>query len=147
MWKDVGCAGVAMSALQPHDITIEEVKRLSSTDAVKRCNKNDFMSHPTPHAMHPMRHGTWQLYSKWAQRLMWGLSKLRVRRQNPPIGSEPLRATRSRDKVTQRMASNWCTRCPIEGTQHPQASYLSPNQEVSFAPLHVGWHRAVRVFC
>jgi hypothetical protein len=29
---------------------------------------------------------------------------------------------------------------PIKGTQHPQASYLSPDQKVSFTPLRVGWH-------
>jgi hypothetical protein len=35
---------------------------------------------------------------------------------------------------------------PIEGTQHPEALYLSPDWEVSFMPLCVGWHLAVWVF-
>jgi hypothetical protein len=42
------------------------------------------------------------------------------------------------DKATQRG--------PIKGTQHPQALYLSPRREVSFLPLRVGWHLAIRVF-
>jgi hypothetical protein len=52
-----------------------------------------------------------------------------------------LRATRSRDEVTQRVANNWRIQSPIKGTRHPQALYLSPDQEISFTPLHVGWHR------
>jgi hypothetical protein len=31
-------------------------------------------------------------------------------------------------------------------THHPQASFLSPDREVSFTPHHVARHRAVRVF-
>jgi hypothetical protein len=37
-----------------------------------------------------------------------GLVKLRVSRQNPTLGSEPPRATRVRDEVTQRVANIWC---------------------------------------
>jgi hypothetical protein len=54
------------------------------------------------------------------------------------VGSELPRATRARDEVTQRVASSWHIRGPIEGTRHPQASYLSPDWEVSFMPLCVG---------
>jgi hypothetical protein len=75
-----------------------------------------------------------------------GLQQLRVIRQNPPVGSEPPRAIRPRDKVTQRVASSWHIRDPIEGTRHPQGSYLSLDQEVSFMPLYVGWHLVIRVF-
>jgi hypothetical protein len=32
------------------------------------------------------------------------------------VGLEPLRATKARDEMTQRVASSWHTRCPIEGT-------------------------------
>jgi hypothetical protein len=35
---------------------------------------------------------------------------------------------------------------PIKGTCPPQASYLSLDPEVSFMPLCVGWHLAIRVF-
>jgi hypothetical protein len=59
------------------------------------------------------------------------------------VGSEPPRATSARDEATQWVASSWHIRCPNERTQHPQASYLSLDQEVSFTPLRVGWHRAV----
>jgi hypothetical protein len=64
-----------------------------------------------------------------------GPANLRVLRQNPPVGLAPPRAM---DKATQRG--------PIKGTQHPQALYLSPRREVSFLPLRVGWHLAIRVF-
>jgi hypothetical protein len=50
-----------------------------------------------------------------------------------------------RDEVTQNVASSWRIRCPNEGIQHPEASNLSLDREVSFVPLHVGWHRAIRV--
>jgi hypothetical protein len=56
----------------------------------------------------------------------WGcLLKLRVRRQNPLDMLEPPRVTRARDEATQRVPSSWHIRCSIEGTRHPQASYLS----------------------
>jgi hypothetical protein len=67
-----------------------------------------------------------------------GLPMLRVRRRNPPDKLEPPRATRVRDEVTQGVANSWHIWSPIEGTQHPQASYLSPDQDVSFTPLRVG---------
>jgi hypothetical protein len=50
------------------------------------------------------------------------------------------------ERGMKRLASNWLIRSPIEGTQHPQASYLSSDQEVSFTPLRVGWRRVIRVF-
>jgi hypothetical protein len=59
---------------------------------------------------------------------------LRVRRQNPLSGSEPPRATRVRDEVTQRVASCWHVWCSIEGIRHRLALYLSPKWEVSIIP-------------
>jgi hypothetical protein len=35
------------------------------------------------------------------------------------IGLEPPKATTARGEATQRVASRWRTRCPIEGTRHP----------------------------
>jgi hypothetical protein len=32
----------------------------------------------------------WQPYLKWAPRLPWGLSKIRVRRRNPSVGQSHL---------------------------------------------------------
>jgi hypothetical protein len=51
-----------------------------------------------------------------------------------------------RDEVTQRVASSWCIRSPIEGTRHLQALYLSLEQVVSITPLRVGGHRAIQIF-
>jgi hypothetical protein len=39
-----------------------------------------------------------------------------------------------------------CLRVGYHRTRHPQASSLSLDQEVSFTPLHVGWHRVAQVF-
>jgi hypothetical protein len=86
------------------------------------------------------------IISKMGHRIVVGLPLLRVRRQNPPVRLEPPRATRPRDKATQGVASSWHIWSPIEGTRHLQASYLSPNREVSFTPLRVGWHQAAQVF-
>jgi hypothetical protein len=69
----------------------------------------------TPHTMHPLHRRMWQPYPKWAPWLMRSLPKLRVARQNWPVGSESPRATRERDKVTQRVASIWCIQGPIKG--------------------------------
>jgi hypothetical protein len=57
--------------------------------------------------------------------IIMGLLKLRVLRQNPPVGSVPPKENGVRDKVTQRVASSWHTRDPIEGDRYPQALYLS----------------------
>jgi hypothetical protein len=64
------------------------------------------------------------------------LPMLRVRSRNPPDGSEPPRATRARDEVTQSVTLSWHNRSPIEGTWCPLASYLSLDQGVPFTPLY-----------
>jgi hypothetical protein len=101
---------------------------------------------PAPHIPRPPHKGIRLLYPKRGHTIVVGLLMLRVRRRNPLVGSEPPRAIRARDEATQGVASGWHIRSPIEGTGHPQASYLSPHREVSFMPLCVGWHRAIWVF-
>jgi hypothetical protein len=64
-----------------------------------------------------------------------GSAKARGLKAKPINESEPPRATRARDEAAQRMANILVHRCPIEGTRHPQALYLSLDQEVSFMPL------------
>jgi hypothetical protein len=44
--------------------------------------------------------------SKMGHTIIVGLPMLMVRSQNPPVGSEPPRASRVRDKVTKGMASS-----------------------------------------
>jgi hypothetical protein len=88
-------------------------------------------SHITPSTSRDMT-----IVSKTGHTVIMGLPMLRVQRQNPPDGSEPPRANRMRDEVTQGVATSWHIRSPIEGTRHPQASYLSLDQEVSFTPLY-----------
>jgi hypothetical protein len=64
------------------------------------------------------------------------------------VGLPKLRVLRQTERGT-KQHKGWpaagTTRDPIEGTRHPQALYLSLDQEVSFTPLHVCWHLAVRV--
>jgi hypothetical protein len=72
--------------------------------------------------------------SEMGLRIAEGPAKLRVPRQNPPIGSEPPRVIRARGKVIQGVASGW---------GHPQDLYLSPSQEVSFMHLCVGWQLVI----
>jgi hypothetical protein len=114
--------------------------RVGEAARLRRHGKNDFMHHLTPHTTHPLYPGIQQPYLEHASQLPWGLPKLRVRRKNPPIGSEPPKATRAWDEATQRMANSWHTRSPNEGTRPHQASYLSLDREASFTPLHVDWH-------
>jgi hypothetical protein len=71
---------------------------------------------------------------KMGHMIVVGLPMLRIRRQNLAVELEPPRATRARDKVTQRVASSGCIQSLIEGIRHPQASYLSLDWEVSFMP-------------
>jgi hypothetical protein len=40
--------------------------------------------------------------------------------------------------MTQGVPSSWHIWSPTEETRHPQASYLSLGQEISFMPLCVG---------
>jgi hypothetical protein len=121
-------------------VTAEAVRQRAFAECSKRCCIH-LHTFPTPadHALDSTRYG--KPYSKWAPQL----PKLRVRRQNPLVRSMPPRSNSVRDKVTQRVASSWHTRGPIEGTQHPQVLYLSPGWEVSFMPHHVDWHLAIRV--
>jgi hypothetical protein len=44
--------------------------------------------------------------SKTGPTIPWGLPKLSVLRHNPPIGSDSLGATRTRDEVTQMVTSS-----------------------------------------
>jgi hypothetical protein len=95
--------------------------------------RSSYSSHTLPSTTRDMT-----TVSKTGSMITVGLLKLRVLRKNPPVGSAPPRADRARDNATQRVGNSWHTRGPIEGICHPQALYLSPGQEVSFMPLHVG---------
>jgi hypothetical protein len=49
-------------------------------------------------------------------------------------------SNQSEGRSDSKVASNWRIWSPIEGTCHPQASYLISDHEISFTHLHVGWH-------
>jgi hypothetical protein len=71
--------------------------------------------------------------SKMGYTIVIDLPMLRVRRQNPSIGSELSRTHRVRDEMTR--GGQYLTHLE---PHHPQALYLSPDWEVSFTPLRVG---------
>jgi hypothetical protein len=133
-------------ALYPCGVTTEEAKRRAPANTLKRRSKHEFTRHPNSSHDTPSTSWDTTTISKMGPIIAEGPANLRVPRQNPPVRLKPLRATRVRDEATQRVASIWCIRGPTEGTWHPQASYLSPEWELSFTPLYVGWHLAVRVF-
>jgi hypothetical protein len=99
-------------------------------------------------SLHSVASTVWDMttVSKMGPTIAVVLPRARVLRQKPTVGSALPRANKVRDKETQRVASSWHTRDPIEGAQHPQDLYLSPDWEVSFTPHCVGLHLVVRVF-
>jgi hypothetical protein len=78
---------------------------LGFTDAVKRSSENDFICHPTPHTTHPIRHGNTTTVSETGPIIAVGSVKAQGSKVKPVDGSEPPRATRAMDEVTQRMAN------------------------------------------
>jgi hypothetical protein len=78
---------------------------LGSTNAVKRHSKNGFMHHLTPHTMHPIRHGNTTTISETGLMIAVGSVKAKGSKGKPVDRSEPPRATRARDEMTQRTAN------------------------------------------
>jgi hypothetical protein len=125
----------------PRGVTLEAARQ----HAFAECSKGCCIHLYTPYTSHIIHSKAWDTTTicKTVLAIAVGLLKLSVRRQNPPVRSAPLKANRVRDKTTQRVASSWYTQGPIEGSQHPQALYLSPDLEVSSTPLYVGWCLAI----
>jgi hypothetical protein len=72
---------------------------------VKRCSKNDFTHHPTPYMACHICHGNMTIVSKMGPTIVVGSAKAKGSKAKPVNRSEPPRATRARDEVTQRMAN------------------------------------------
>jgi hypothetical protein len=117
--------------------------------ALAKCSKGCSMClHvPTPCSSHitPSTSRDMETVSKMGHTITVGLPMLKVRRQNPPHGSEPPRSTRAKDEATQGVATNRHIQSPIMGTQHLQASYMSLDREVSLTPS-MDWHLPIWVF-
>jgi hypothetical protein len=126
VWLFSGPHGVKTVAVRPWTL-VECSKRALYMFTCQSCS-----SHTTPSTSKDTA-----TISKMGHMIVVGLPMLRVRRRNLQVGSEPPRETRVRDKATQRLTSSWRIHSPIKETWHPQVSYLSPDQEVSFMPLHV----------
>jgi hypothetical protein len=121
------------STLNP---VVSVVKRLGPLRHSKGPSKLSLPTSPTPCTSRQLQQqGIQKLYPQRAPRWLGVLLKLMVHRRNPLDGSKPPRVTKARDEVTQRVTSSWRIWCPIEGTRHSQASYLSPEREVSFTPF------------
>jgi hypothetical protein len=116
-------------------VKIKGAKRMDSTDAVKRRSKNGFYTAGLFKQCSQFIAGIQPTISKMGPMIAVGSAKAQGLKEKPISGSEPTRATRARDEATQRVANIWRTRGPIEGTQCPQASYLSLDWKVSFVPL------------
>jgi hypothetical protein len=100
-------------------------KRLGPLRCSKGPSKLSLPTFPTPRTLCQLQQqGIQKLYPQCPPTLDgWGYAKAQGSKVNPLDGSEPPRATRARDKATH------------EGIRHPQASYLSPEQEVSSCGL------------
>jgi hypothetical protein len=73
---------------------------LDSTDAVKRCGKNDFTRHPTPRTMRPIHHENMATISEIGPMIVVGSTKAQGSKAKPVYRSEPPRATRAREEAT-----------------------------------------------
>jgi hypothetical protein len=87
-----------------------------------------------------------EVVSPTSPSIVEGSTKAQGSKAKPARRVKAASTTRARDEATQRMANRWHIRGPIEGTRHPQASYLSLDREVFFTHLRVSWHRAVWIF-
>jgi hypothetical protein len=96
---------------------------MDSTGVVKRrCKNNLYMS---TNSSHDMPYTSWvygQAISETGPTIAMGSAKAQGSNVKPVNGSEPPRATRASDEVTQRVAMRWNIRSPIEGTRRSQAS-------------------------
>jgi hypothetical protein len=114
----------------------EEAKRLDSIGTVKRCSKNNLYT--STDSSHNAPYTSWeysQAISEMGPTIAVGSAKAQGSKAKPVNGLEPPRATRARDKATQRVATSWLIWSPIEGTQCSQALYLSLDREISFTTL------------
>jgi hypothetical protein len=115
-----------------------------------KCSKGRYIclhAPPAPHIPCPLHKGMHPLYPKWITGLSWAYHCSGYEGKTHQPGQSRLeQLERWMKRHMGGGASSWHIRSPIKGTRHLQASYLSPDQEVSFTPLRVGWHRAVQVF-
>jgi hypothetical protein len=71
----------------------------------RRRGKNDLTRHLTPHTIHPICRGNTATISEMGPTITVRSAKAQGSKVKPVYGSEPPRATRVRDEVTQRMAN------------------------------------------
>jgi hypothetical protein len=111
------------------------VKRLVPLRRSKGPGKLSLPAFPTPrHHASNTNKGYMSYIPNWPPNGCRGVLTAQGSKAKPVDGSEPPRTTRARDEATQKVSSSWCIWCPIEGIQHPQSSYLSPEWEVSIMP-------------
>jgi hypothetical protein len=118
------CKGSRLS-LGPCGVTVEATRQWLFVECSKGCVY--VYTPPLLLAYHALYNVEYDNHIQNTPKIVIGLLKLRVRRQNPPFGSAPPRVNRVRDKEIQGVTSSRHTRGPIEGTRHPQTLYLSPD--------------------
>jgi hypothetical protein len=72
---------------------------------VKRCSKNDFTRHPTPHTTLPIHRRNTTTISEIGPTITVGSAKAQGSKAKPVYGSGLSKATRARGEATQRMAN------------------------------------------
>jgi hypothetical protein len=83
----------------------------------KQCCKNDLST--STDSSHDVPYTSWeydQAVSETGPMIVVGSAKAQGSKVKPINGSELPRATRARGEVTQRVATSWHIRSPIEGT-------------------------------
>jgi hypothetical protein len=81
-------------------------------------SKHKFTHHPNSSHDAPSTSRDMATVSKTGPMITVGPQQLKVLRQIPPVRSEPPRANKAKDEVTQRVTSSWCIRGPMDGTRH-----------------------------
>jgi hypothetical protein len=130
---------VGRLALKPRGVTAKEAKQQGSTDAVKRCSKNDFICHSTPCMTRPIRRGNMATVSEMGLMIVVGSTKAQGSKAKLVYDSELPRATRVRDKAIQRIANILAHPMPHRGD--PTSSTLAFESRLGgflHAPMWVG---------
>jgi hypothetical protein len=102
----------------------------------KKHSKKDFMHHPTPHRMHPIRCDYTATIFKMGPMIVMGSAKAPSSKVKPINGSEPPRATRTRDETTQRMANILAHPVPHRGDM-TSSCFVSESRPGGFLHTHM----------
>jgi hypothetical protein len=110
-----------------HGVKTKRAKRMDSIDAVKRHSKNDF--YVSSDSSYDAPYSSWvydQPYPKRVPRFVVESAKAQGSKAKPIGGLEPPRATRARDKATQRVTNILVHPGPHRGDTAPSSFVSEP---------------------